>query len=233
MKKTLLIAAAALAASVISSQAQVYSQNIVGYVNTTVNGGQYNLLNNPFNIGLTNGANEVFGTNLPDGTQLFQWTGTTYLVSTYDTTVGADANNWYDGGETATAPTPIILPGQGYFLLPGTKFTNTFVGTVAVNVGSTITNTATGGQYNLLGSYLPVGGAVSNAVINFYPPDGTQLFQWTGTTYLISTYDTTVGADANNWYDGGKTATAPTPVINVGEGYFVLPGTTWQWTQGL
>ena len=33
MKKTLLIAAAALAASVISSQAQVYSQNIVGYAN--------------------------------------------------------------------------------------------------------------------------------------------------------------------------------------------------------
>ena len=32
MRKTLLIAAAALAGSIISSQAQVYSQNVVGYL---------------------------------------------------------------------------------------------------------------------------------------------------------------------------------------------------------
>jgi hypothetical protein len=88
-----------------------------------------------------------------------------------------------------------------------------------------------GGQYNLLGSYLPVAGAVSNSIVNFYPPDGTQLFQWTGSTYLVSTYDTSVGADANNWYNGSETAPAPTPVINVGDGYFVLPGTTWNWVQ--
>ncbi len=36
MKKTLLIAAAALVAGVISSEAQVYSANIVGYVNVVM-----------------------------------------------------------------------------------------------------------------------------------------------------------------------------------------------------
>jgi hypothetical protein len=231
--KTLLIAAAALAAGVISSQAQVYSQNIVGYVNLTATANQYNLFNNPLTIGVTNGANEVFGTNLPNGTQLFQWTGLTYTISTYDASIGADANNWYNGDETATAPTPVLLPGQGYFLLPGTTFTNTYVGTVAVNVGSFITNTATANQYNLLGSYLPVAGAVSNSIVNFFPPNGTQLFQWTGLTYNVSTYDASIGADANNWYNGDETATAPTPVINVGDGFFVLPGTTYTWVQGL
>jgi hypothetical protein len=38
--KTLLIAAAALVAGVITSEAQVYSANIVGYVNVTLPAGQ-------------------------------------------------------------------------------------------------------------------------------------------------------------------------------------------------
>jgi hypothetical protein len=172
---------------------------------------------------------------MPDGTQLFQWNGTSFNVSTYDTTVGADANNWYNGDESATASTPVMVPGQGFFLLvpSGHTFTNTYVGSVAITVGSTNTLVATGGQYNLIGSVLPVAGAVSNAVINFYPPNGTQLFQWTGTGFNVSTYDTTVGADANNWYNGDESDTAPTPTINVGEGYFVLPSSTWNWQQSL
>ncbi len=40
MKKTLLIAAAALVAGVISSDAQVYSANIVGYVNVACPAGR-------------------------------------------------------------------------------------------------------------------------------------------------------------------------------------------------
>ena len=55
MKKTLLIAAAALAAGVISSQAQVYSQNVVGYINITTPAGGYSFVANQ----LTNGNNNV------------------------------------------------------------------------------------------------------------------------------------------------------------------------------
>ncbi|HUC86042.1 MAG TPA: hypothetical protein VL970_12670, partial [Candidatus Acidoferrales bacterium] len=43
MRKTLLIAAAALAVSVISSRAQVYSQNIVGYINVPETAGALSL----------------------------------------------------------------------------------------------------------------------------------------------------------------------------------------------
>ncbi len=61
MKKTLLIAAAALAASLIPSQAQVYSQNIVGYVNTAIpGGGALTLVANPIQTvvgGVTNDGN--------------------------------------------------------------------------------------------------------------------------------------------------------------------------------
>src|SRR5271170_4448050 len=73
--KTLLVAVAALAATIITSEAQVYSANVVGYASVVITGGQYNMLANPFNSGVTNGANEVFNGNytansgyLPDGT---------------------------------------------------------------------------------------------------------------------------------------------------------------------
>ena len=233
MKKTLLIAAAALAASVISSQAQVYSQNIVGYVNKVFVGSQYNALANPFNAGVTNGANEVFPGGLPDGTQLFQWNGTGYDISGYDSSIGVNPANWYDGGFSVVAATPVIKPGQGFFLLPPSNFTNTYVGTVAIATGATGTNSATANQYNMLGSLLPVAGSVSNAIVNFFPPDGTQLFQWTGNGYLVSGYDASIGASAANWYDGGFSVVAPVPTITVGEGYFVLPPTTYKWVQGL
>ena len=44
--KTLLIAAAALAVGITSSEAQVYSQNVVGYVNMTVPAGHYQIVGN-------------------------------------------------------------------------------------------------------------------------------------------------------------------------------------------
>ena len=233
MKKTLLILGAALASSVITSQAQVYSQNIVGYINTTVIGGQYNMLNNPFTIGLTNGGNEVFGTQLPDGTQLFQWNGAGFDVSLYDTTIGASTNNWYNGDGSAIAPIPVINPGKGYFLLPPKSFTNIFTGTVVIQTGTSITNHIVGGLYNMVASYLPVGGSVTNTLINFFPPDGTQLFQWSGNSYNVSLYDTTIGANPNNWYNGDGSAIVPIPTVAVGEGYFVLPpsGHSYDWVQ--
>jgi hypothetical protein len=242
--KTLLTAVAALAAGITISNAQVYSANVVGYAAVKINGGQYNMLTVPFAAGVSNGANEVFtgtipgnanGGYLPDGTQLYKWNGTGYVIFTYDTSVGADANNWYNETVTETADTPTLTPGQGFFLLlpNGTTFTNVYSGTVAVNVGATNTTVASGGVYSMLGSVIPASGFVSNSVVNFYPPDGTQLYQWNGSGFSISTYDTSVGADENNWYNETVTETAPTPTIKVGEGFFVLPGGVWNWKQTL
>jgi hypothetical protein len=202
----------------------------VGYVNKVITGNQYSMLNSP----LSNGANDaaaIFGTQLPDGTQLYQWNGANFVVSTYDTTIGADTNNWYNGDESATAPTPVILPGQGYFLFAFHNFTNTFTGSVVVGPGVNTNNFALANQYNMLGSLLPIAGSVDSTNINFFPPDGTQLYQWNGSSYTVSTYDTSIGADVNNWYNGDESATAPTPTVSVGEGLFVFPFSPWTWTE--
>src|SRR5665213_2280842 len=93
--KTLLIAAAALAAATISSQAQVYSQNIVGYINTTVPNGahQFQFIANQLQTVTANGTNkiqDVFGfsalTSDPNGvtnTVLYYWNGAGYTLYTY------------------------------------------------------------------------------------------------------------------------------------------------------
>jgi len=65
MRKTLLMTAAALAAGIISTQAQVYSQNIVGYVNVSVAGNGYALIGHQLDLGDgTNGISSVFATGL-------------------------------------------------------------------------------------------------------------------------------------------------------------------------
>jgi len=117
MKKTLLIAAAALAASLISSQAQVYSQNVVGYANisTTQVGANY-LLAVPFKVGVSNGANEVFGSALPDFSTISTWSvaGNSYTVYYSDS---GSPSGW-DDVNFGPVGAPIIPVGQGFFLEP-------------------------------------------------------------------------------------------------------------------
>ncbi len=77
--KTLLIAAAALAAGVISSQAQVYSANVVGYVNVVLPAGQFVLASNP----LDDGTNTVtsLGAALANKSSIQVWNGTSFTVA--------------------------------------------------------------------------------------------------------------------------------------------------------
>ena len=124
MRKTLLIAAAALAASIISSQAQVYSQNIVGYANVPTPGASVSyLLSVPFLIGGSNGINEVFGTSLQgaaDFTQILIWNPTGPLANTFTVynTDSTTPSGWDDVNTVPLATPPNISVGQGYFLIP-------------------------------------------------------------------------------------------------------------------
>jgi hypothetical protein len=226
--KTLLIAAAALAAAVTSSQAQtVYSQNVVGYVNTTLNPG-FTLVNNPLN-GTTNGAEQVLP-GLVGQENLFIWTGHKYNVYTYQgATVGTGLgfqSDWTDGGTTYPAapaiagdqpdssdllywaPQPVLAPGQGFYVQnPGTAETNTFTGTVV----TTNTQTLSPG-FTLVASAIPVGGnAETNTALNLTANFVGQenVFVWTGHAYNVYTFQgagvgTGLGFQSD-WTDGGTT----------------------------
>ena len=161
--KTLLIAAAALAAGIISSQAQsVYSQNIVGYANiaTTSPGANY-LISVPFKIGVSNGANEVFP-NLPEFSQIYIWNTATFKYTIVQTDT-ASPSGWSDAATSVQVSPPVLPVGQGFFLSPSDATTNVFAGSVAVNVGtSNVMTLANAGANYLVGCVVPYAGVITN-----------------------------------------------------------------------
>ena len=224
MRTKALLCAALVAAGAISAVAQqnVYSLNIVGYVNVPVPSG-YSLLANPLSAGVTNGANEIM--TPIDGEQILTWNGSGYNYVSYDTGFGG----WVDINFAAAQP-PSLPPGKGFFLLnPGAATTVTFVGQVVPGPATT-NNLALPSGYSLIGSALPATVTdISAAPVSLPKIDGMQILQWNGSGYVYSSYDTGFGG----WVDINF-ASKPAPGYSVGTGFFLLnPGAATTWPQSL
>ena len=241
--KALLIAAAALAVGIISSEAQVYSQNIVGYCNIPCpDAYAFYMLQCPFNVGVSNGANEIFGTNLPDTSQVMTWdpNANAFTIAVYD---GSQNNGiyWYLSDDATPGPAPILLPGQGFYLFPFGTVTNTFAGTVAVASGGTNTMAlATPFENYLVGSVIPYSGYVTNVVpgtsqglnLNGLPDTSTvQLWDEPSGSFTTYVYDRSQGP--NFWYQSDDATPGPCPSVSVGQAYFVFPFDVYNWVQSL
>lgn len=209
---TLLLAAAALAGGVLASSAQVYSANVVGYVNTTFDLGA-TLVCNPLKA-TTNDLNTIIG-SAPDG----------IFVTTFDSTTGDFsamsptfyANNGVSG-PGVWDPNLTINPGQGFFVTTSVKFTNTFVGDVMQGANMPLAIPA---GFSLLGSLVPVGGNVTNVMAQIPLGDNGSFVQ----TYSNSAGD--IGA-TSTYYGAG--VWDPEIAIAVGEGFYMFNGgaaTTW------
>jgi len=217
MKKTLLIAAAALAASVISSQAQVYSQNIVGYVNTIVGGG-YNLVNNPL-VAATN----KLSTLLPavDTSQVLIWNGSSFDSYTFDTTQWLDDN-------TSSPADPVVTPGLGFFYSSPGSNTLTFAGQVVAAPGTSVTNSLLSG-FRLVGSKIPYAGVLTNSALNIPQQDTAQVLKWNA---LAGSYDSFT-YDTDHWVNDNTSANADNTPVNVGQGFFYSSPGAVNWVQAL
>jgi hypothetical protein len=219
-KKLLLTAAALLAVGIVSSRADspVYSQNVVGYATMTLpdsSGTTLYMQSCPFVIGVSNGANEVYGLNanpgnLPTGTLILLWNpsttvqgaANTYTTFYYDPSyIGAPyfLGAWWDSAnENYNMPTPTLPPGEAYFIQPAGDLTSTLAGTIAVSVGGTTNMNlpdSSGTTLYMVGSSVPYTGAITNAgVINLTNlPVGTTILVWNPTTTVqgaANTYTT-------------------------------------------
>jgi len=121
-KITALLGLAAVAVGLSTAQAQnVYSLNVVGYVNVTLTDGQFSFLSYPFQD--VNGNFDITNTlpvgDVQTGAVLYQWLGTQW-----------NPNNptWYAG--YGWYPDVIISNGVGFFILPAATSTLTMVGQV-------------------------------------------------------------------------------------------------------
>jgi hypothetical protein len=241
IKKTLLVAAAALAAGIISSQAQVYSQNVVGYANVpTANSVTYALAV-PFKIGTSNGANEVWPApggvpTLPDFSTILIWNGAGYTSYLSDS---GSSSLWDDAGGNPIPNAPLLPVGQAFFLIPSGDVTNTFAGAVAVNVGTSNVMALANSVTYFVSPVVPYGGSVTNgnnstggANLSSIGglPDFSTLLLWNGSGYTSYLSDS---GSSSLWDDAGGNPISTAPTISVGQGFFLIPSDNFNWTVGL
>jgi len=204
--KTLFLATAALAVGLATSMAQsnVYSVNIVGYINVPLGANAQTLLANP----LDNGTNDLssIGASLPNKSSASIWNGAGFTGTTK--TAGAWGSNL------------AIAPGIGFFVKAPSASTLTFVGSAP-----TISTRALAGATSvMLGSMIPFSGALADSGTNTINlgsalPNKSTVSIWSGTAYIGTTK--TAGAWGSNL------------AIGVAQGFFVKPSAASTWNQYL
>jgi hypothetical protein len=209
MKKTLLIAAAALVAATITSEAQVYSANIVGYVNVTMPANTLVLTSNPLDDG-TNQANDLLG-SLPNKSSIQIWNGSG-LTQVAKTSAGFAGN-------------PALPVGTGFFVKSVSAYTNTFVGNVVpAPGGNQTTNSLPAGTLVLVGSTLPVSGTFNDVGTNTLNlistlPNKSSIQLWNGSGFVQ--------------YAKTSAGFAGSPPLSVAQGFFIKSVSATNWVQTL
>ena len=204
-----------MVAGLVSSNAQVYSANVVGYANVTMAGaGQLTLVANPFDDGNGNQLTNLLA-GLPNKSQVITWAGSTFAGTITKT------NGVWSGNAS-------LYPGGGFFVKNGVAasptYTNTFVGSVVANINGSVTNPVPAGLF-LFGSPVPYAADATvdtNINLGSVLPNKSQLLLWNtaGQTYFGTVTKT------NGVWSG-------TAVIAVGQGFFVNAKSATNWSQTL
>jgi hypothetical protein len=109
-------------------------------------------------------------------------------------------------------PNVPIAPGQGFFVVAGKNFTNTFVGNV--RQGSVTNNLVGGGNYECIGSTVPIGGSVTNVLAGYPAHDGDLIQVWSVSKQDFATAIPQYSTFNNKW--------TPDYNFNVGDGFFLV-----------
>jgi hypothetical protein len=224
--KILLASAAALAAGVLASNAQVYSANVVGYANVVLKGnGQFTLVSDPFANGTGNYNTNIFSVALPGRSSV-----TTFGIPN----PGVPNTFRLNAAGTAWSGVVQLSPGVGFFVQNGTvgggapDLTNTFVGSVVVNSGGSITNDIPPG-YSLQGSLIPYAGNIAIAStsggdtnINY----GGSLHTAVNTSKSSIITFNAATQSPNSYLKNAAGLWNGTAVINVADGFYLFNATT-------
>lgn len=191
--KTLLLTAVLSVAAAASSMADVFSVNVVGYVNKVYPIG-LSMINNP----LSNSNNTVaqIFPNPPGFTQIYKFSP----VSGYSPANTFLFGNWTD-------PAMVLAPGEGAFINFAEAYTNTYVGEVLTG---TRTNTISTGL-NMLGSKVPQAGGLQGT-LGLTPGGFDIVYKYDAG---IQNYGAANTFLFGNWANGD-------PQIEVAEGFFYL-----------
>jgi len=201
--KALLLGAVIGAISLANTMAQVYSVNVVGYVNTPIPAG-WSIIANPLNA---SGGNTILNVmpNPPVSITVYKYVNNDYQSSNWD----PDWQEWSN-------PTMDVSPGLGLFVKNGgTNFTWTFVGEVPSTAAQLTVQIAHG--FNLIGSPLPKTGKLQTEL--GYSPSGA------GFGDAVYKYDNSISDYRTATWDGDWQEWSPgEPTIEVGAGFWIMRG---------
>jgi hypothetical protein len=194
------------------AQSNVYSLNVVGYVNKTlVGGGLFTAVANPLTT-TNNTLSGIFGgatTGLPAGTQVQVWDHALQDFVPY--TKQPVGDGWSGTGESVP-----FAPGRAVFVkVAGAAITNTFVGEVLQGnlTNSTLVN------FNLIGNMVPDSGTAT--AIGLVPAAGANVQKWdvAAQDFVLST-KTPIG-----WSGAGEPSFVP------GDGFFLRNNAPYNWVR--
>ena len=184
----------------VSAHSQVFSSNIVGYINQPLYAGD-NLIANQLSFS-NNTLNAIFQPGVPEGATFTEWDPSSQQslpTSVYDINTGWSINYELDFG-------------QGGLLYSPVTFTNLFVGSVwpgFVPNGPFVPPLVTDSGTLLLSCYIPIAPATFFDVVGRDPQNGESV------TLLdaVSQISTTTTFENGVWDNG-------TPTLNVGQSAF-------------
>lgn len=216
MRTKVPLGAAALAAAAATASAQnVYSLNVVGYINLSLTNG-YNMVANQLDLDGTmtnNTLTTVFSTNLPKLSAVYAWSTTSggFLKASFSGTA------W--GGNQAAA-NAALTPGAGVFVqIPATATTPITVTTVGQVIQGTNTVPLVAGL-NLVSSIAPISGGIGS-VLGYTPNKKDYYLPWNPVT---QNYGTKQSYSGTAW-SGGE----PTPAV--GQAFFLDAAAATSWVQ--
>jgi len=214
--KILLASAAALAMGLASSNAQVYSANVVGYINVQMTNpppagltSGYSLVANQLDLdgtGLNNSIYTVVGTNVPAGTVVEAWAGSGFVTSKL-----LASGKWTPNSQNITNA---MNPGQGFFIVYPSNSSFTEVGNVVQGTNSY--PIVPGNQAVAFKS--PISGTI-DTTFGYVPSKGDLVEVWAGGGFVTHKW---LGAS----WSGGD------PTINVAQGVFLNAASNNVWQQG-
>jgi hypothetical protein len=223
-----LLCAAALVAGVATSMAQsnVYSLNVVGYVNLPVTAGSAYLIGNPLTGG-DNTAATILTNMVSVGGLPTDWNGST--VYEFDNAAGyVNADVWtynptfslfgWGAGGSGNGPNGFtdITPGKGFWFLPTASGTVTFVGQVMTN--NTFSLPHANGGVSLVSSAFPATNSLVS--IGMFGNPGDNVYRWDPVAGWWDTPTYNAAIPLFNIPQGWNEPDTNGPVLSVGEAVF-------------
>jgi hypothetical protein len=188
----------------LTSNAQVYSQNIVGYSTVSLSQG-FTMVANQLDVdgtGHNNSIATVLGTNLPNGLIVEAWNGTSFGSTKWS----ASAGKW---SASSLLITNAMQPGVGFFVSSPVATNITEVGNV---LQGTNVLTITPG-FQVVSETAPVAGGIAST-FGYTPTKGDVVEVWAGSGFVSHKWSGSV------WSGGGE------PQLSVGESVFLNSAST-------